>query len=113
MPSCAQVLTDLLVYDTLLVVYRRWSDVVATLDRFVDEVDQLSRRLMRNIECCDRMLVGTVSLTAAQAYTLLALYERGDVTMNELATEMRLHGTTMTRHGRCPGGEAIRSEERR
>lgn len=68
-----------------------------TLEQFVDEVDRLSRRLMRNMECCDRMLVVTCELTAAQAYTLLTIDEHGPATMNELATEMRLHGTTMTR----------------
>ena len=68
-----------------------------TLEQFVDEVDRLSRRLMRNMECCDRMLVVTCELTAAQAYALLTIEERGPATMNELATEMRLHGTTMTR----------------
>ncbi|MBI4318036.1 MAG: MarR family transcriptional regulator [Chloroflexi bacterium] len=70
---------------------------MASLERFVDEVDRLSRRLMRNLECCDRILVASCELTAAQAYSLLALGERGEVTMNELAAEMRLHSTTMTR----------------
>lgn len=70
---------------------------MATLGEFVDTVDLLSRRLMRNVECCDRVLVASYGLTAAQAYSVLALHERGEVTMNELASEMRLHTTTMTR----------------
>jgi len=70
---------------------------VAGLEDFVDAVDRLSRRLMRNVECCDRVLTAGYGLTATQAYSLLALHERGEVTMNELASEMRLHGTTMTR----------------
>jgi DNA-binding MarR family transcriptional regulator len=52
---------------------------------------------MRNLECCDRALVACCGITATQSYTLLVLTELGTVTMNELATEMRLHGTTMTR----------------
>ncbi len=67
------------------------------LVKFVDEVDRLSRRLIRNLECCDRTLVACCGITASQSYSLLALDEMGPVTMNELATEMRLHGTTMTR----------------
>lgn len=67
------------------------------LDEFVDAVDRLSRRLMRNVECCDRVLMAELGLTATQAYSLLALHEGGEVAMNELASEMRLHGTTMTR----------------
>ncbi|MCL5958240.1 MAG: MarR family transcriptional regulator, partial [Chloroflexi bacterium] len=70
---------------------------LASLEFFVDEIDRLSRRLMRNLECCDRMLVSCCNITASQAYSLLALHESGMQTMNELATEMRLHGTTMTR----------------
>jgi len=70
---------------------------VESLEDFVDAVDRLSRRLMRNLECCDRVLVASCDLTASQAYSLLALQELGEVTMNELARDMRLHGTTMTR----------------
>lgn len=70
---------------------------MATLEFFVDEIDRLARRLMRNLECCDKALVACCGITTAQAYSLLALGERGETTMNELATEMRLHGTTMTR----------------
>jgi DNA-binding MarR family transcriptional regulator len=70
---------------------------VSSLIHFIDDVDRLSRRLMRNLECCDRTLVTCCDLTATQAYSLQALQELGEVTMNELAVEMRLHGTTMTR----------------
>jgi MarR family transcriptional regulator, transcriptional regulator for hemolysin len=64
---------------------------------FLDRVDHLTRRLQRNLECCDRALVGCCGLTVAQSYAMLALQELGTVTMNEFAAEMRLHGTTMTR----------------
>ncbi len=64
---------------------------------FLDRVDRLTRRLQRNLECCDRALVACCGLTVAQSYALLALQELGTVTMNEFAAEMRLHGTTMTR----------------
>lgn len=70
---------------------------MASLELFVDEIDRLARRLMRNLESCDRALVVCCGLTAAQAYSLLTLEELGEATMNELATEMRLHGTTLTR----------------
>ncbi len=70
---------------------------MATLEEFVGEVEGLFRHLMRNLDCCDRVLMSACDITAAQAYTLLALGEQGPMTMNELAAEMRLHGTTMTR----------------
>ena len=70
---------------------------MATLDEFVAEVDALSRRLTRDMECCDRVLVSGYELTASQAYSLLALDELGETTMNHLASVMRLHATTMTR----------------
>jgi DNA-binding MarR family transcriptional regulator len=68
-----------------------------TAELFPDRVDQLTRRLQRDLECCDRALVACCGLTVAQSYALLALQELGTVTMNEFATQMRLHGTTMTR----------------
>ncbi len=64
---------------------------------FLDRVDQVTRRLLRDLECCDRALVSCCGLTVAQSYALLALGELGTATMNEFAAEMRLHGTTMTR----------------
>ncbi|MDP2659988.1 MAG: MarR family transcriptional regulator [Dehalococcoidia bacterium] len=70
---------------------------MSSLDEFVAEVDSLSRHLMRNMECCDRLLVSGYELTASQAYALLALEELGETAMNHLASEMRLHATTMTR----------------
>jgi DNA-binding MarR family transcriptional regulator len=68
-----------------------------SLGSTVEEIDRLARKLMRNIESCDRTLVNRRQLTTSQAYTLQALGERGEVAMNGLADEMRLHGTTMTR----------------
>lgn len=70
---------------------------MTSLEHFVEEVDRLSRRLVRNVECCDRMLVDCCDLTLAQAYAVLTLYEQGETAMSELAMEMRLHSTTMTR----------------
>jgi DNA-binding MarR family transcriptional regulator len=69
----------------------------AGLELFLDRVDQVTRRLQRDLECCDRALVGCCGLTVAQSYALLVLQELGSATMNEFAAEMRLHGTTMTR----------------
>ncbi len=70
---------------------------MSTMDALADEIDHLSRRLIRNAECCDRWLAAQSMLTASQGYTLQTLEERGEITMNGLAEEMRLHGTTMTR----------------
>ena len=66
-------------------------------EAFVDGVDRLTRRLQRNLDCCDKSLVSCCGLTAAQAASLLTLREHGALTMNEFANQMRLHGTTMTR----------------
>ncbi len=62
-----------------------------------DQIDRISRRLLQNLEYCDRSLVARFRLTRSQAYTLQALEDTGETTMNGLADEMRLHGTTMTR----------------
>ena len=70
---------------------------MASLDIILDEIDDLARRLIRLTECFDRLLVADLRLTPAQANTLVALEHLGEVTMNGLADEMLLHGTTMTR----------------
>jgi DNA-binding MarR family transcriptional regulator len=62
-----------------------------------DQLDRLTRRLQRNLECCDRTLVTCCGLTVSQAYALLTVQEAGAITMNDFAGVMRLHGTTMTR----------------
>jgi MarR family transcriptional regulator, organic hydroperoxide resistance regulator len=67
------------------------------VESLLGRVDQVIRRLQRDLECCDRVLVNCCGLTVAQSYALLALQELGTATMNEFAVEMRLHGTTMTR----------------
>jgi DNA-binding MarR family transcriptional regulator len=63
----------------------------------LDQLDRLTRRLQRNLECCDRALVTCCGLTVSQAHALLTLQEAGAITMNDFAGAMRLHGTTMTR----------------
>jgi DNA-binding MarR family transcriptional regulator len=63
----------------------------------LDQLDRLTRRLQRNLECCDRALVTCCDLTVSQAYAMLTLQEAGALTMNDFAAAMRLHGTTMTR----------------
>lgn len=68
-----------------------------TLELLFDRTDQVTRRLQRDLESCDRALVGCCGLTVAQFNAMLALQELGSATMNEFAAEMRLHGTTMTR----------------
>jgi DNA-binding MarR family transcriptional regulator len=71
--------------------------LLMTVELSVDRLDRVMRRLQRDLECCDRALVSCCGVTVAQSYALLALRELGAATMNEFATEMRLHGTTMTR----------------
>ncbi len=68
-----------------------------SVDLLLERVDRVTRRLQRDLECCDQALVGCCDLTVAQSYALLALEGLGVATMNEFAAEMRLHGTTMTR----------------
>jgi MarR family transcriptional regulator for hemolysin len=63
----------------------------------LEQLDRLTRRLLRNLECCDRALVTCCGLTVSQAYALLTLQETGAIAMNDFAAVMRLHGTTMTR----------------
>ena len=63
----------------------------------LDQLDRLTRRLQRNLECCDRSLVTCCDVTMSQAYALLTLQEVGVMTMNDFAVAMRLHGTTMSR----------------
>ena len=64
---------------------------------FLVQLDRLTRRLQRNLECCDRALVTCCGITVSQAYALLALQEAGALAMNDFAAAMRLHGTTMSR----------------
>jgi DNA-binding MarR family transcriptional regulator len=68
-----------------------------TSDLLIDRLDHVTRRLQRDLECCDRALVGCCGLTVAQSNAMLTLQGLGSATMNEFAAEMRLHGTTMTR----------------
>jgi DNA-binding MarR family transcriptional regulator len=70
---------------------------LSSLDTIIDEIDDLFRSLIRITECSDRGLLSDLQLTSAQANTLQALERAGQVTMNRLAEEMLLHGTTMTR----------------
>ncbi len=70
---------------------------MSSVDIIIDEIDDLSRKLIRITECCERNLLADLRLTPAQATTLQVLGDLGEVTMNGLADEMRLHGTTMTR----------------
>jgi hypothetical protein len=41
----------------------------------LDQLDRLTRRLQRNLECCDRALVTCCGLTVSQAHALLTLQE--------------------------------------
>lgn len=68
-----------------------------TAELLLDRIDLVTRRLQRDLDCCDRALVGCCGVTVAQSNALLTLQQLGSATMNEFAFEMRLHGTTMTR----------------
>ncbi len=70
---------------------------MATVELLLDRIDKVTRRLQRDLECCDRALVACCGLTVAQSNAMLALQGLGSATMNEFAADMRLHGTTMTR----------------
>lgn len=64
---------------------------------FADRIQQLLYQLVRNYELCDQMCVAEHKVTASQAYTLLAIPEESDITMNELSEAMDLANSTMTR----------------
>jgi DNA-binding MarR family transcriptional regulator len=80
-----------------LSVSDKYIEIDMTLELRLDRLDLVTRRLQRDLECCDRALVGCCGITVAQSNALLALQQLGGATMNEFAVEMRLHGTTMTR----------------
>lgn len=64
---------------------------------FTAEVQRLLYRLVRSYELCDQQCLGQYKVTASQAYTLLALPQNSDMSMNELSQAMGLANSTMTR----------------
>lgn len=54
-------------------------------------------RLVRIYELCDQACSALSGITTAQGYTLLALPEKGYLTMNGLSETMELANSTMTR----------------
>ncbi len=55
-------------------------------------------KLLRTYEACSQACLTMSGLTASQGYTLLALPEQGDLSMNELSEAMGLAGSTLTRY---------------
>lgn len=68
-----------------------------SLITFADDIQRLTYDLVRYNTICDRVCGERLGVTPAQGYTLLALPETGNVTMNELSVRMRLANSTMTR----------------
>ncbi|MBI4495085.1 MAG: MarR family transcriptional regulator [Chloroflexi bacterium] len=64
---------------------------------FAAHVQRLLYQLVRAYERCDQQCLAQLGVTAAQAYTLLALPEATPATMNELSQAMGLANSTMTR----------------
>ena len=64
---------------------------------FASRMQRLLYDLVRNYESCDKMCLARHDLTAAQAYTLMALPTSPDMTMNDLSETMGLANSTMTR----------------
>lgn len=67
------------------------------LDFFVASLQRHVYRLVKECELCDQMCMGQYGVTASQGYTILALPESENVTMNTLSDSMGLASSTMTR----------------
>lgn len=65
--------------------------------RFAASLQQLIYKLLRDYEFCDRICLTQHGVTASQAYTLLALPRKANLTMNALSEAMGLANSTMTR----------------
>ncbi len=66
-------------------------------DAFTTGLQHQLYLLVRAFETCDRMCVAELGVTVSQCYTLLALPEEGNVSMDELSKAMGLANSTMTR----------------
>lgn len=64
---------------------------------FASGMQRALYELVRSYEACDQACLAQHGVTAAQGYTLLALADHSDVTMNELSEAMGLASSTMTR----------------
>ncbi len=64
---------------------------------FADKMQQMLYELMKNYELCEETSVAQYGVTASQGYTLLALPQDSQMTMNELSENMGLANSTMTR----------------
>ncbi|MBI5290653.1 MAG: MarR family transcriptional regulator [Chloroflexi bacterium] len=64
---------------------------------FAAQLHRLLYRLAKNCNLCDQTCIGQFGVTASQGYTLLAVPEDGNVSMNELSETMGLASSTMTR----------------
>lgn len=64
---------------------------------FAVRLQRLMYKLTKSYEQCDEMCLAQFGVTSAQAYTLLALPDEADVSMNELSETMGVANSTMTR----------------
>src|SRR3990170_2934878 len=67
------------------------------LGSFAARLQRLMYKLIKSYEQCDEMCLAQFGVTSAQAYTLLALPDEADVSMNELSESMGVANSTMTR----------------
>jgi len=72
-------------------------DRLSRLRDFAVEVERLTYQLVKNNESCERVCVAQYGITSSQGYTLLALPEKGTLSMNELSKAMGVDNSTMTR----------------
>ncbi|TAK29305.1 MAG: MarR family transcriptional regulator [Chloroflexota bacterium] len=64
---------------------------------FAVRLQRLMYKLIKTYEQCDEMCLAQFGVTSAQGYTLLALPDDADVSMNELSESMGVANSTMTR----------------
>jgi MarR family transcriptional regulator, organic hydroperoxide resistance regulator len=68
-----------------------------TLETFAEQIQRLTYQLVRYQDLCNRVLLEQHGVTAAQAYTLLAIPSDSSLSMNDLSATMGLASSTMTR----------------
>lgn len=63
----------------------------------VEDVSLLVQKLVRAFQLFERDQIKVHNFTTTQCYTLLALYENGAMSMQDLSDKMNLQSSTMTR----------------
>ncbi len=70
---------------------------LAKLRDFAKAVQQLTRRIVKGNNACDKLCSACFRVTTTEGDAILSLPERGTVSMNELSRLMNLANSTMTR----------------